>query len=63
MGNPKIMSNVMEKIKIPIPPLAVQQEIVKILDTFATLEAELEARRKQYEYYRDELLMFGDDVE
>jgi len=70
MGNPKIMSNVMEKIKIPIPPLAVQQEIVKILDTFATLEAELEteleteleARRKQYEYYRDELLMFDNRV-
>ena len=55
------------KFKIPVPPLAVQQEIVKILDTFATLEAELEAeleaRRKQYEYYREELLMFGDDVE
>jgi len=55
MGNPKIMSNVMEKIKIPLPPLAVQEEIVKILDTFTTLEAELEAeleaRKKQYEYY------------
>ena len=67
MGNPKIMSNVMEKIKIPIPPLAIQQEIVKILDTFSTLEAELEAeleaRKKQYEYYRNELLTFGDDVE
>ncbi|MBA4391155.1 MAG: restriction endonuclease subunit S [Syntrophus sp. (in: bacteria)] len=67
MGNPKIMSNVMEKIKIPIPPLAIQQEIVKILDTFTTLEAELEAeleaRKKQYEYYRDELLTFGEDVE
>jgi type I restriction enzyme, S subunit len=44
---------------------------VKILDTFTTLEAELEAeleselkeRKKQYEYYRDELLTFGDDVE
>lgn len=52
------------KIKIPIPPLAVQQEIVKILDTFTTLEAELEAeleaRKKQYEYYRDELLTFTD---
>jgi type I restriction enzyme S subunit len=54
MGNPKI--------KIPIPPLAIQQEIVKILDTFTTLEAELEAelnaRRKQYEYYRGKLLTF-----
>ena len=67
MGNPKIMSNVMAKIKIPIPALAIQQEIVKILDTFTTLEAELEAeleaRKKQYEYYREELLTFADDVE
>jgi type I restriction enzyme, S subunit len=57
----------MKAIKIPIPPLPIQQEIVKILDTFsaleAELEAELEARKKQYEYYRDELLTFGDDVE
>jgi len=56
-----------KKIKIPIPPLPIQQEIVKILDTFTTLEAELEAeleaRKKQYKYYRDELLTFGDDVE
>ncbi len=55
------------KFPIPIPPLAIQQEIVNILDTFTTLEAELEAeleaRKKQYEYYRDELLTFGDDVE
>jgi len=57
--------------KIPIPPLAIQQEIVKILDIFATLEseleveleAELEAGKKQYEYYREELLTFGEDVE
>ena len=60
-------ASAVESIKIPIPPLAVQQEIVKILDTFtaleAELEAELEARKKQYEYYRDELLTFGDDVE
>ncbi len=55
------------KIIIPIPPLAIQQEIVKILDTFTTLEAELEAeleaRKKQYESYREELLTFGNDVE
>ncbi|HOJ66900.1 MAG TPA: restriction endonuclease subunit S, partial [Paludibacteraceae bacterium] len=48
------------KILIPIPPLPVQQEIVNILDKFteleAKLEAELEARRKQYEYYRNQLL-------
>jgi type I restriction enzyme S subunit len=66
MGNPKLMSNVMAKVKIPIPPLDVQEDIVKILDNFtmleAELEAELEARRKQYEYYRNELLTFGKDV-
>ncbi len=52
---------------IPVPPLEVQNEIVRILDKFtsleAELEAELEARRKQYEYYRDSLFTFGDDVE
>ena len=67
MGNPKLMSNVVAKIQIPIPQLPVQQEIVTILDTFtqleAELEAELEARKKQYEYYRNELLTFGDEVE
>ncbi|MBR4005233.1 MAG: restriction endonuclease subunit S [Treponema sp.] len=54
-------------LEIPVPPLEVQNEIVRILDKFtsleAELEAELEARRKQYEYYRDSLLTFGDDVE
>jgi type I restriction enzyme S subunit len=49
-------------IKIPLPPLAVQQEIVRILDNFTELTAELTARRKQYEYYRDLLLTFGDEV-
>lgn len=48
--------------KIPVPPLPVQEEIVRILDSFssleAELEAELEARRKQYAYYRNELLTF-----
>ena len=64
MGNPKIMSNVMEKIKIPLPPLAIQKEIVKILNSFTELEeeleAELEARRKQYEHYRAKLLTFNE---
>ena len=47
-------------VLIPIPPLAVQEEIVRILDKFTTLEAELEAeldcRKRQYEYYRNQLL-------
>jgi type I restriction enzyme S subunit len=52
------------EIKIPIPPLAVQQKIVEILDKFtsleAELEAELEARKKQYGYYRNKLLTFNE---
>ena len=51
-----------ENLKIPIPPLPVQREIVRILDNFteltAELTAELEDRKKQYEYYRDKLLIF-----
>ena len=62
MGNPKLMSNVMAGISVPLPPLPVQQKIVRILDNFteliAQLETELEARQKQYEYYRDKLLTF-----
>ncbi|GAA6862492.1 restriction endonuclease subunit S [Helicobacter pylori] len=54
------------QITIPIPPLEVQQEIVKILDQFlalttdllAGIPAEIEARKKQYEYYREKLLSF-----
>ena len=52
----------LKKIKIPVPPLKIQQEIVKILDKFTQLQAELQAeldlRLKQYEHYRDELLSF-----
>ena len=53
---------------IPLPPLSVQQEIVRILDKFTQLEAELEAeldcRKRQYEYYRNNLLSYeGNEVE
>jgi type I restriction enzyme, S subunit len=52
----------MGKIHIPIPPLNIQTEIVRILDAFtaltAELTAELTARKKQYNYYRDQLLSF-----
>jgi len=66
-GIPALNASSLVKLKIPIPPLTIQKEIVKILDNFtqleAELEAELEARKKQYEYYREELLTFGDEVE
>ncbi|WRE33904.1 restriction endonuclease subunit S [Helicobacter pylori] len=55
-----------ETLTIPIPPLEIQQEIVKILDQFlalttdllAGIPAEIKARKKQYEYYREKLLTF-----
>ena len=54
---------VVSPMLIPIPPLAVQEEIVRILDRFADyaaeLQAELQARRLQYEYYRNLLLTFN----
>lgn len=56
MGNAKLMSNVMASIEIPVPPLEVQREIVRVLDSFTFLSAELQARKKQYEYYRNELI-------
>ena len=70
MGNPKLMSHQMGKIQIPIPPLEIQQKIVKILDKFteleatleATLEAELALRKRQYQYYRDFLLDFDNQI-
>ena len=50
------------QFEIPVPPLPVQEEIVRILDHFtnltAELQAELQARKEQYEYYRNKLLMF-----
>ena len=48
-------------LQIPVPPLEIQHEIVRILDTFTELTAELTARQKQYEYYRDMLLSFGEN--
>ena len=56
----KVNTGDIGKIKLPVPPLEVQREIVRVLDNFtfltAELTAELTARRKQYEYYRDKLL-------
>ncbi|GAA6847086.1 hypothetical protein CHC108_12010 [Helicobacter pylori] len=55
-----ISSNNIMQITIPIPPLEIQQEIVKILDAFTELNTELKARKKQYQYYQNMLLDFKD---
>ncbi|MCR2116867.1 restriction endonuclease subunit S [Campylobacter upsaliensis] len=61
-GLKNLQKNKIEKFPIPLPPLEIQQKIVDILDAFtelqAELQAELHARRKQYEYYRNKLLSF-----
>jgi type I restriction enzyme S subunit len=61
-GVPHVLGSDIAPIKIKVPPLPVQEEIVRILDTFmmldAELKAELKAREKQYAYYREELLTF-----
>lgn len=61
-----INAQTVKNLEIPIPPLDVQAKIVKILDAFTALTAELTAeltmREKQYHYYRDKLLTFSDDV-
>ena len=55
---PQISTPDTDKFLIPVPPLEIQQEIVRILDNFTELSAELSARLKQYEFYRDMLLTF-----
>ena len=61
-AQPKLNQGNMNRILVPVPPVDVQREIVKALDPFvsleAELEAELEARRRQYEHYRSSLLTF-----
>ena len=69
-AQPNLSSVKMMKFDIPVPPIEVQNEIVRILDNFTELEAELEAeleveleaRKKQYEYYRDKLLFFDKNI-
>ena len=60
-GIPALAKDTIEKLQLPVPPLEVQREIVRILDSFtsltAELTAELTARKKQYEYYRNCLLV------
>jgi len=60
-AHPSVIRNV---YRVPLPPLEVQREIVRVLDLFqsleAELEAELEARKKKYAHYRDSLLNFNE---
>lgn len=62
-GQTKFNKTNLKQFPIPIPPLSVQSRIVEILDKFTSLEAELEAelelRKKQYSYYREQLLNFS----
>lgn len=70
-GVPHVHISDIENFKIPIPPLPIQREIVRILDSFTELTEELTkeltkeltARKKQYEFYRDELLKFDNDMQ
>ena len=61
-----IRKPMIEEFMLPVPPLEVQREIVHILDSFtlltAELTAELTARKKQYNFYRDKLLTFESDI-
>ena len=70
-GNiPKLTGKDFRAIKIPVPPLEVQREIVRVLDNFTMLTTELNKelateltkRKKQYEYYRDRMFNFGEKV-
>ena len=65
---PRLSKDDIEKIIIPLPPLSLQNKIVKILDKFqillvdtkGLLPEEIEQRQKQYEYYREKLLTFDE---
>ena len=65
-GIAQLTSTEMKKVEIPIPSIQVQKRIVNVLDNFDAicsdlkigLPAEIEARKKQYEFYREKLLAF-----
>ena len=67
---PKLTKDKLSKIEVPVPPLEEQERIVAILDKFDALVndisqgilVEIETRRKQYAYYRDELLTFKEKI-
>jgi type I restriction enzyme S subunit len=66
-GVPHVYPGDVARIRVPVPPLEVQREIVGVLDTFTDLEvnlqAELRARKRQYEHYRDSLLAFEKEIQ
>ena len=66
-GIPALAKSTVEELRLPVPPLDVQREIVRVLDNFtfltAELTAELTARRKQYDYYRNRLFIFDDETD
>ena len=70
-GIPQLTSPMIKKVKIPVPSLGAQRRLVHVLDNFDSicsdlkigLPAEIEARQKQYEYYRDMLLTFAEKGE
>ena len=67
-GQSQFNTNAVERVVVPVPPIDVQNRIVTVLDNFEKicsdlnigLPAEIEARQKQYEYYRDKLLTFAE---
>ena len=69
-GIPQLTVPMISKYSMPIPPIEKQKEIVEQLDKFSKLcediseglPAEIEARKQQYEYYRDKLLTFKEKV-
>lgn len=62
---PRLSPSIIKDLEIPLPPLPVQEEIVRILDAFTELQAELQAelqkRKQQYNYYLDNLLSFNSE--
>jgi len=68
---PSLTQQIVNKIKIKLPPIEIQNKVVKVLDKFQTLledtkgllPTEIEQRRKQYEYYREKLLTFDADCD
>lgn len=65
-ANVSLTTDSLKNVKVPLPPLEIQREIVHILDEFTLyqneLAAELAARKKQYEYYKRQLLCFEDNA-